>query len=368
MSLDILSKYFAHCNFSLPFKMGFRYHCYLSIFSFPYVFALPPLQHLPRSAISFSLTESSDRQLRVGPGFHPAIRALPNPAAAVSPTGAVNAQGTTTIGPYPYSTGSMVFSTGAAVSSPAASDLSSSDGHDLDFPASYLYDTMLPSSATLAPLTGSDLSIYQSLVAAFGDGSGVTGSGGNDGSTATDPTTTTISGESIKPPVSSAPGTSTTSAIPTPTLIVNLSNDTVTLGNEDSKNNGADLRSAMYSQLQAQCAFTGPQSQCNSKRGAANIDHIGSLSPSDQPDYGNLNFTISDSSYNSQRERDQMLAAAVAAWERAAAKTCKSIEYTGQPYPAGPNICSNGPVKRDSPMTARVLDTREPIRTNPCTL
>ena len=112
----------------------------------------------------------------------------------------------------------------------------------------------------------------------------------------------------------------------------------------------------------------GPQSQCNSGKGAANIDHIGSLSPSDQPDYGNLNFTVSDSSYNSERERDQMLAAAVAAWEQAAAKTCKSIKYTGQPYPAEPDICSNGPVKRDEPITAVVLNKRKPERVNPCTL
>lgn len=366
-----------HC---LPIKMVVQFYYYLPLLSLPCVFAHPPLKHLPKLAIRSQLTESNDGQRRTGPAFYPVIRALPNPAAVVAPTGDINAQSTSQAGPYPSSTGFMASTTGVAASSLFASESSLSDGHDLSFPASYTYDTMLPSSATLAPLTGSDLSIYQSLVAVIGDGSGTTGSGGADSSTTSTQTasttspissTSTTSAIPITPAASTTPPVSTTpatSAAPTPTLIVNLSNDTVTLGDDDGKNNGADLRNAMYSLLQAQCAFHGPQSQCNSGKGAANIDHIGSLSPSDQPDYGNLNFTVSDSSYNSQRERDQMLAAAVAAWEQAAAKTCKSIEYTGQPYPAGPDICSNGPVKRDSPMTAGVLDRREPKRVNPCTL
>lgn len=346
--------------------MGIQFYCFFSLLSLSYVFAHPPPKHLPKSASSFTLTESSDGQRNIGPAFRPVVRDLSNPAAAVASTGAIDAQSTIQTGPYPSSTGVMGLPTGAAVSSFYASELSLSDGHDLVSAGSYTYDTMLPSSATLAPLTGSDLSIYQSLVAEIGDGSATTESGGAASSTASTQaasTTSTNPSTSTSPPLSTTPASS---AAPTPTLIVNLSNDTVTLGDEDGKNNGSELRNAMYSKLQAQCAFGGPQSQCNSAKGAANIDNIGSLSPSDQPDSGNLNFTISDSGYNSERERDQMLAAAVAAWEQAAAKTCKSIEYTGQPYPAPEDVCSNGPVKRDAPMTAGVLDRRE--RVNPCTL
>ena len=122
----------------------------------------------------------------------------------------------------------------------------------------------------------------------------------------------------------------------------------------------------MYAKLQALCPDTAEE--CNSAKDVAKIEKIGSLSPDAQPDEGKLTFTISDSKYNSPKERDQMLAAAVASWQQAAAKSCKSVPYRGTPWPAPPDVCSTGPVKRESELTDAALEERSPKRQNPCLL
>lgn len=178
---------------------------------------------------------------------------------------------------------------------------------------------------------------------------------------------TLVGGIADTPTCTSVGGcTATTSANPTPTLKVFLSNNSVPLGDENSKNNGTDLRNAMYTKLQALCPDTADE--CNSSKGDAEIDKIASLTPDARPDKGKLNFTISDSNYNSPKERDQMLAAAVAFWQQAAEKSCQSVPYGGQPAKAHSVMCGTGPVKRDLAFTDAALGKRSPQHRPPCTL
>ena len=119
----------------------------------------------------------------------------------------------------------------------------------------------------------------------------------------------------------------------------------------------------MHRILQALCPQ--PEGSCNSTQDAE-IDGIESLSPDLQPDDGHLNFTITDSSYNSAKERDQMLVAAVLAWQQAVANTCKEVPYGG--IPSASTTCNTGPVKkRREGSTDGKLEDRSPIKKDPCT-
>lgn len=174
---------------------------------------------------------------------------------------------------------------------------------------------------------------------------------------------TLVGGIADAPSCTSVAGCQPTAA-PTPTLAVNLSNNTVSVGDEDSKNGGSDLRNTMYKDLQALCPQDG--GSCTSTQDAE-IDKIESLSTDDEPDDGHLNFTITDSSYNSQKERDQMLVAAISTWEQAVHKSCKSVPYRGQPFPATQDDCTTGPVtKRRRGSTDGILEDRSPERQDPC--
>ena len=87
-----------------------------------------------------------------------------------------------------------------------------------------------------------------------------------------------------------------------------LSNNSVPTGDENNKNNGADLRTTMFSKLQALCPDN--KSECDSTTKAA-IHEIPTV-VDDNPMDETLMFTILDSSYDSKDNRDRMLAAAVA--------------------------------------------------------
>ena len=89
-----------------------------------------------------------------------------------------------------------------------------------------------------------------------------------------------------------------------------LSNNSVPTGDENNKNNGADLRTTMFSKLQALCPDN--KSECDSTTKAA-IHEIPTV-VDDNPMDETLMFTIQDSSYDSKDNRDRMLAAAVATW------------------------------------------------------
>ena len=193
-----------------------------------------------------------------------------------------------------------------------------------------------------------------------------TGQSENGDTCDADPVWTSSSTTSSPPTTTTAPPTQSTgsTAAPTPPLAINLSNNTVSVGDENSKNNGTDLRITMYKILQALCLQ--PAGSCTSTQDAE-IDKIKSLSPDDQPDDGHLNFTITDSSYNSPKERDQMLGAAVVAWQQAVANTCKEVPYRGIPSTGTQNDCTTGPVKerREGPTDGK-LEDRSPIREDPC--
>jgi len=160
---------------------------------------------------------------------------------------------------------------------------------------------------------------------------------------------TLVGGFADTPTCTSVAGcTPTAATTPTPTFVIFLSNNSVPVGNANNKNNGSDLRTNVYNQLRALCPDN--VKECNSENNAE-IDNIPTVI--DDPALGNtleyetLTFTIQDSYYNSPDERDLMLAASVASWQQAVARSCKEVEYKAY----GTDECTgdNGPVKRDLP-------------------
>ncbi|KAL1602366.1 hypothetical protein SLS60_005782 [Paraconiothyrium brasiliense] len=115
--------------------------------------------------------------------------------------------------------------------------------------------------------------------------------------------------------------TPTTPAAPTATVF--LSNNSVPIGDENNKNNGADLRKDLFNKLKALCP--GSASACDSKT-PAEFDKVETVT-GDEPIEETIKFIIQDSHYNSGQERDQMIAAAVASWQQGVAKSCKEVEY-----------------------------------------
>jgi hypothetical protein len=118
----------------------------------------------------------------------------------------------------------------------------------------------------------------------------------------------------------------------------------------------------MFSKLQALCPSSAKE--CDSTTKAA-IDDIPTV-VDDNPVDETLTFTIQDSSYDSTDNRDRMLAAAVATWQQATAKSCKEVTYEAYADQAASAGCGAGPVKRDLRDLARLgavkkreLDPRE---------
>lgn len=150
--------------------------------------------------------------------------------------------------------------------------------------------------------------------------------------------------------------TPTSDPIPTPTFVVNLSNNTVPIGDTDNADNGADLRKSVYSKLQALCPDNGKS--CDSTKNAE-IDNILNVVDG-REETENLIFTIQDSNYENTVVRDKMLAAAVATWEQAARKSCKEVRYviSGGPDPSG---CGERPNKRDIPTWAKLTHVEKRV-------
>ncbi|ORX98422.1 hypothetical protein BCR34DRAFT_668699 [Clohesyomyces aquaticus] len=115
--------------------------------------------------------------------------------------------------------------------------------------------------------------------------------------------------------------TPTTPAGPTATVF--LSNNSIPIGDENNKNGGADLRNSLFQQLKKLCPDD--KNECDTKT-PAEFDHVETV-VGDEPGQETLTFIISDSHYDSPRERDQILAMAVASWQQAVAKNCKEVEY-----------------------------------------
>ncbi|KAJ4348831.1 uncharacterized protein N0V89_010209 [Didymosphaeria variabile] len=150
--------------------------------------------------------------------------------------------------------------------------------------------------------------------------------------------------------------TPTTPAVPTATVF--LSNNSVPIGDENNKNNGADLRTDLFNKLKALCPDNA--STCDSKT-PAEFDNIETVT-GDEPVEETIKFVIQDSHYDSGQERDQMIAAAVASWQQGVAKSCKEVEYedTEDLTASG---CGTGIVKRGSVL--RALMTPEERRATP---
>ena len=129
------------------------------------------------------------------------------------------------------------------------------------------------------------------------------------------------------PPVATAPAptaaAAATAAKSSPTFAIFLSNNSISIGEEDNANNGTDLRNTLMSQLRGLCPDTA--TSCDSTR-HAEIDDIVTIVGEDFA-REDLTFTIQDSYYQSPQDRDRMLAASVATWQQAAAKSCKAVDY-----------------------------------------
>jgi hypothetical protein len=150
--------------------------------------------------------------------------------------------------------------------------------------------------------------------------------------------------------------TPTTPAVPTATVF--LSNNSVPIGDENNKNNGADLRSDLFKKLKALCPDNA--NTCDSKT-PGELDRIETV-VGNEPGEETLKFTIQDSHYDSTKERDQMIAAAVASWQQAVSKSCKEVEYEDDEDPTASG-CGTGIVKRG--IVERALMTSEERKLNP---
>jgi hypothetical protein len=167
---------------------------------------------------------------------------------------------------------------------------------------------------------------------------------------------TLVGGIGDAPTCTSVAGcTSTAAATPTSTFAIFLSNNSLPIGDENNKNNGADMRTDVYNKLKALCPDNA--NACDSTKNAE-IDEIPTI-VGDGLGYETLTFTIQDSHYNSPHDRDRMLAAAVASWQQAVGKSCKEVEYKDEADPTASG-CGTGPVKRDLP-TRTELEKRSPI-------
>jgi hypothetical protein len=160
--------------------------------------------------------------------------------------------------------------------------------------------------------------------------------------------TTTVDGCTLTTP--------TTAAVPTATVF--LSNNSVPIGDENNKNGGADLRSDLFKKLQALCPDA--SNTCDSKT-PGEFDNVKTVVGEESSDE-TIKFTIQDSYYDSTRERDQMIAAAVASWQQAVSKSCKEVEYEDYEDPTASG-CGTGTVKRG--IVERALMTKEERRLNP---
>ncbi|KAF2795961.1 hypothetical protein K505DRAFT_359715 [Melanomma pulvis-pyrius CBS 109.77] len=133
--------------------------------------------------------------------------------------------------------------------------------------------------------------------------------------------------------------TPTTPAVPTATVFI--SNNSIPIGDENNKNGGADLRNSLFQQLQKLCPDN--ENVCDSKT-PAEFDNVETV-VGDEPGEETLKFIIQDSHYDSTKECDQMIAAAVASWQQAVAKSCKEVEYEDYEDPTASG-CGDGVVKR----------------------
>lgn len=115
------------------------------------------------------------------------------------------------------------------------------------------------------------------------------------------------------------------------------------------------MRTDVYNKLKALCPNNAIA--CDSTKNAE-IDEIPTIVGEGLQD-GTLTFRIQDSRYNSQKDRDRMLAAAVASGQQAVGKAYKEIKYRDQPD-AIRSGCGTGPAKRDLPRRME-LERRAPF-------
>ncbi|KAL9091473.1 MAG: hypothetical protein Q9165_004859 [Trypethelium subeluteriae] len=153
--------------------------------------------------------------------------------------------------------------------------------------------------------------------------------------------------------------TPTTPAAPTTTFALQLSNNSVGIGNANNLNNGSTLRTNVYNQLQKLCPDN--LNNCTSET-SANLVDVATVLGYSEVGWGTVAFTIENSYYDNTTVRDVMLASLVTAWQQAAAGSCKPVPYELERGEAANGVgCGPAIIKRELP-TRTEMEKRTPLK------
>ncbi|KAF2650990.1 hypothetical protein K491DRAFT_730354 [Lophiostoma macrostomum CBS 122681] len=141
-------------------------------------------------------------------------------------------------------------------------------------------------------------------------------------------------------------GGCTPTSAPKPVLAIEISNNSIPIGNADNFDDGKDLRTDFYTQLQNICPDS--SDHCDSTQ-TAEVHGI-PIIIGEEVDFEVLSLVVQDSHYSSKDDRDRMLAAAMATWQQAVSKSCKEVEYHDDEPDVGSG-CGNGALVNQSPFT-----------------
>ncbi|KAH8645432.1 hypothetical protein BX600DRAFT_556236 [Xylariales sp. PMI_506] len=151
---------------------------------------------------------------------------------------------------------------------------------------------------------------------------------------------------------SSIPGCKATAVSATPSHAVLLSDTTISVGNLDDTNDGADLRKELFGKIQALCPDTG--SKCT-EGGSFDLENVPTI-VDDGIEYYNLKWTIKGSLYDDADQRDRLIAMAVAGWERSTSQACNETDYMAEEDETGSG-CGTGPLGRRGLPMGKLVDS-----------
>ena len=174
-------------------------------------------------------------------------------------------------------------------------------------------------------------------------------------------------GHTAEPSTSSEPSKSTHTApsrtgssVSSSSIAVFLSKDSVSVGNADNAADGKELRQNTYDKLKSLCPSDGHTCHAHDSATISGIDAVINGGAAEVE----LEFTITDSNYDTKDDLLRMLAAAVASWERATSKSCKEESYVISEIENGHNCHSPPFTRRD--MLPPMLNSSELMKREPC--
>ena len=121
------------------------------------------------------------------------------------------------------------------------------------------------------------------------------------------------------------------------------------MGELDDEDGGATLRTTLYKKLLALCPDDSHSCSSTTK---AEFDDVLTVVDGN-PVQETIEFTITDSGYETTDDRDRMLALSISMWERATAKSCKQVEYSVSIIDHA--LCGTSPPAGDVPPSKRSL-------------